>query len=76
MKIQTKTLTLESGCPPRVMGVFEGSIVLFVVFSGDLPKKFFQLDGTIMTCWFSNIYVKSPFLLLAFYTQCAVSSPI
>ena len=50
MKIQTKTLTLESGCPPRVMGVFEGSIVLFVVFSRDLPKKFFQLDGTIMTC--------------------------
>ena len=52
MKIQTKTLTLESGCPPRVMGVFEGSIVLFVVFSRDLPEKFFQLDGTIMimTC--------------------------
>jgi hypothetical protein len=67
MKISTNTLTLQSGCLPRVMGVFEGSIVLFVVFSGDLPKKFFQLDGTIMTCWFSNIYVKSSFLLLAFY---------
>ncbi len=44
------------------MGVFEGSIVLFVVFSEDLPKKFFQLVGAIMTCEFSNIYVKSSFL--------------
>ena len=49
------------------MGVFEGSIMLSVIFSGDLPKNLFQLDGTIITCWFSNIYVKSSFLLLAFY---------
>ena len=40
--------------------------MLSVIFSGDLPKNLFQLDGTIITCWFSNIYVKSSFSSLRF----------
>ena len=38
----TKTLTLQSGCPPRVMGVFEGSIVFSCERRLSHSPQFFQ----------------------------------
>ena len=47
MKIPTKTLTLQSGCSPRVMGVFEGSIVFSCERRLSHSPQLFQAYATI-----------------------------
>ena len=42
-----KNFTLQSGCPSRVMGVFEGTAVHFVVFSGGFHKKTFNWGTSV-----------------------------
>ena len=47
MKIPTKTLTLQSGCSPRVMGVFEGSIEFSCERRLSHSPQLFQTYATI-----------------------------